>query len=139
MFSSYRSLVLGLTSKRYQITSLKTMRCHFSSPAEKASATISQSASVIPEMKDEYGDMDCSGETFITKNFELESGHVLSEAHVRLPSLMTQLHLLPGRRYQKLLILFAITSRDSLDRKFCQTMSFITQKSSLCPHCQPFK
>jgi hypothetical protein len=35
-----------------------------------------------PNMKDEYGDMDSSGETFIIKNFQLESGEVLAEAHV---------------------------------------------------------
>jgi hypothetical protein len=35
-----------------------------------------------PDMKDEYGDMDSSGETFIIKNFQLESGEVLAEAHV---------------------------------------------------------
>ena len=36
------------------------------------------------EMKDEYGDMDCSGETYIAKDFKLESGDVLPEAHVRI-------------------------------------------------------
>ena len=35
------------------------------------------------DMKDEYGEMDCSGETYIAKNFVLESGYVLPEAHVR--------------------------------------------------------
>jgi hypothetical protein len=34
-------------------------------------------------MKDEYGNMDSSGETFVAKNFVLESGQVLKEAHVR--------------------------------------------------------
>lgn len=46
--------------------------------------TIPSAATSKPiDMKDEYGDMDCSGETFIAKNFMLESGYTLPEAHVR--------------------------------------------------------
>jgi GTP cyclohydrolase FolE2 len=102
---SYRSLVLGLTSKHYQITSLKTMRCQFSLPAEKAGAISSQSGSALQDMKDEYGDMDCSGETFIAKNFELESGHVLSEAHVRFLLPMFRSHHSSQQKLQECLII----------------------------------
>jgi len=41
------------------------------------------SSSKKPEMADEYGKMDSSGETYVAKNFVLESGVVLPEAHVR--------------------------------------------------------
>lgn len=33
-------------------------------------------------MKDEYGTMDSSGNSFIFKNFQLESGKILQEAEV---------------------------------------------------------
>lgn len=35
------------------------------------------------EMADEYGTLDCSGETFIAYNYQLECGKTLKEAHVR--------------------------------------------------------
>ena len=41
---------------------------------------------IVPGMRDEYGIMDSSGETYIAKNFQLESGHVLPEAHVSMTS-----------------------------------------------------
>eukprot|EP00981_Chlorochromonas_danica_P006024 scaffold1247_cov170-Ochromonas_danica.AAC.2 len=34
-------------------------------------------------LADEYGALDCSGETFVQKDFHLEKGGVLQEAHVR--------------------------------------------------------
>lgn len=40
-------------------------------------------------MKDDYGDMDCSGQTFIAKNFILESGVVLCEAQVSCYNFIT--------------------------------------------------
>jgi hypothetical protein len=33
-------------------------------------------------LQDEYGNLDCSGDTYIAKNFKLESGVVLEEAQV---------------------------------------------------------
>jgi hypothetical protein len=36
----------------------------------------------LKPMKDEYGDMDSSGDTYVIKNFQLESGEVLPEAQV---------------------------------------------------------
>ena len=81
------------------------MRCQFSLPAEKASLATSLPVNALQDMKDEYGDMDCSGETFITKNFELESGHVLSEAHVRL-----KLRRIFRREICTIALLFAPTS-----------------------------
>jgi hypothetical protein len=36
------------------------------------------------DMKDEYGTMDSSGETYVAHNFVLESGKVLKEAHVSM-------------------------------------------------------
>jgi hypothetical protein len=86
------------------------MRCQFSLLAGKAGATTSPSVNALPDMKDEYGDMDCSGETFIAKNFELESGHVLSEAHVRLHLCIFRSHLSSGRKHRKMFLLFATTS-----------------------------
>ena len=56
------------------MTSTATERIHLPPPS---------TSSKTNEMKDEYGDMDCSGETFVAKNFVLESGEVLLEAHVR--------------------------------------------------------
>eukprot|EP00596_Hydrurales_sp_CCMP1899_P007200 CAMPEP_0119037556 /NCGR_PEP_ID=MMETSP1177-20130426/5989_1 /TAXON_ID=2985 /ORGANISM="Ochromonas sp, Strain CCMP1899" /LENGTH=374 /DNA_ID=CAMNT_0006999001 /DNA_START=312 /DNA_END=1436 /DNA_ORIENTATION=- len=37
----------------------------------------------LKPMKDEYGDMDSSGDTYVIKNFQLESGEVLPEAQCR--------------------------------------------------------
>jgi homoserine O-acetyltransferase len=37
----------------------------------------------IMDMKDDYGEMDSSGKTFIAIDFVLESGHILPEAHAR--------------------------------------------------------
>jgi hypothetical protein len=36
----------------------------------------------VNTMEDEYGKLDSVGETFIAKNFNLESGDTLPEAHV---------------------------------------------------------
>jgi hypothetical protein len=33
-------------------------------------------------LPDEYGKLDCSGDTYVTKKFALESGAELEEAHV---------------------------------------------------------
>ena len=135
MFSSYRSLVLGLTSKHYHIASLKTMRCQFSLLAGKAGATTSPSVNALPDMKDEYGDMDCSGETFIAKNFELESGHVLSEAHVRYSFMCFLIESIIGPKTSKNFFLFCY----HVLRLFsCQTILFI-QEFSLYLHCPNFK
>ena len=60
-----------------------------SANGETIPQTISSNTTPRPpiDMKDEYGEMDCSGETYIAKNFVLESGYVLPEAHVRTLSL----------------------------------------------------
>ena len=34
------------------------------------------------EMADEYGSLDCSGDTYVSQNFTLESNEVLEEARV---------------------------------------------------------
>ena len=41
---------------------------------------------IVPGMRDKYAIMDSSAETYIAKNFQLESGHVLPEAHVSMTS-----------------------------------------------------
>lgn len=46
------------------------------------SRNMSSLKSTSTVMKDEYGEMDSSGETFMAKNFVLESGETLKEAHV---------------------------------------------------------
>jgi hypothetical protein len=52
--------------------------------AAAAAATAANTQRLVKsDMKDEYGDMDSSGETYMTTNFQLESGQVLKEAHVR--------------------------------------------------------
>ena len=50
----------------------KNLRCALSAAAQN-------------EMKDEYGKMDSSGETFEVSDFILESGRVLKKAQVSLP------------------------------------------------------
>ena len=35
-------------------------------------------------LPDEYGKLDCSGDTYVSKKFVLESGAELEEAHVRV-------------------------------------------------------
>lgn len=37
-------------------------------------------------LPDEYGKLDCSGDTYVSKKFALECGAVLEEAHVRVLS-----------------------------------------------------
>eukprot|EP01036_Dinobryon_divergens_P031870 gene31870-41355_t len=34
-------------------------------------------------LPDEYGKLDCSGDTYVSKKFVLECGAILEEAHVR--------------------------------------------------------
>jgi hypothetical protein len=114
------------------------MRCQFSLPAEKVGAISSQSGSAVQDMKDEYGDMDCSGETFITKNFELESGHVLSEAHVRLLLPMLRSRLSSSQKLQGNFTLFASMSCDSLDRNSSLILS-LRKEFSISTHYPSFK
>lgn len=61
----------------------KSARSRGSLPVDAGPKFRFSGSSKKSEMKDEYGDMDSSGETYIAKDFRLESGHVLPEAHVR--------------------------------------------------------
>lgn len=75
MLSNCRSLTTRIARKSYQY------RQNSSSMAAIINSVMPVTP-IKPAMKDEYGDMDSSGETFIIKNFQLESGEVLAEAHV---------------------------------------------------------
>ena len=83
MLSSCRSLITGVSATRYNHLAQRFVRGMTSTATERIHVPPPSTSSKTNEMKDEYGDMDCSGETFIAKNFALESGEVLLEAHVR--------------------------------------------------------
>ena len=82
MLSSCRHLVTGISAIRYNLLTQKFARGITSITSQKVHLPPSSTSIKMNEMKDEYGEMDCSGETFIAKNFVLESGEVLPEAHV---------------------------------------------------------
>ena len=62
-------------------------------------------------MKDEYGQMDASGETFTLPRFELESGRILQDVEVRYRTWGT----LNLRRDNALVVCHALTGNASLD------------------------
>lgn len=88
MLRNFGSIATGLCKRRYLQLTSSTYRMNGSSVVGGLSPPIVPSAATSKpnDMKDEYGEMDCSGETFIAKNFVLESGYILPEAHVRLDS-----------------------------------------------------
>ena len=83
MLSTCRSLITGVSAARYNHLAKRAVRGMTSTATERIHLHPPSTSSKTNEMKDEYGDMDCSGETFVAKNFVLESGEVLLEAHVR--------------------------------------------------------
>ena len=64
------------------------------------------------EMKDEYANMDSSGDTYLTRNFVLESGKVLSEAQVRYKTFGK----LNAKRDNLFVVCHALTGNPSLDQ-----------------------
>lgn len=68
--------------------------------------------SSISNMKDEYANMDSSGETYITKNFILESGVVLPEAQVRYNAFGK----LNAKKDNLLVVCHALTGNSRLDQ-----------------------
>ena len=86
MLRNFSRTATGLCKRRSIQFTRATNRMNGSSVGGGLSPPIVPSAATSKpnDMKDEYGEMDCSGETFIAKNFVLESGYVLPEAHVRL-------------------------------------------------------
>lgn len=70
----------AITSTRCGVTASLHRYATTNKAATAAIAGTQQAAE--SDMKDEYGNMDSSGETYVAMNFKLESGQVLKEAHV---------------------------------------------------------
>ena len=66
----------------------------------------------VSDMQDEYGTMDSSGHTYIAKNFLLESGQTLKEAHARYNTFGT----LNATKDNVIIVCHALTGNSRLDQ-----------------------
>jgi len=69
-------------------------------------------------LQDEYGKLDCTGDTYIATNFKLESGVVLKEAHARYNTFGS----LNSDRNNLIVVCHALTGNSKLDQWWGQLL-----------------
>ena len=84
--------------------------CRASLP--RAMLAMQSNLRTLSTMKDEYAKMDASGETYLTRNFMLESGQVLPQAQVRYKTFGK----LNAKRDNLFVVCHALTGNSSLEQ-----------------------